>query len=110
MLGEGEAYIAGGVESMSRAPWAVPKPARGFATGPATMYDTSLGWRMVNPEMERRGHTDSLGQTAENLAAERYVFAPGACGEGSPVDDLLRQARESEALRGPYDISREAQD
>ncbi len=110
MLGEGDAYIAGGVESMSRAPWAVPKPARGFATGPATMYDTSLGWRMVNPEMERRGHTDSLGQTAENLAAERYVFPPGAYGEGSPVDDLLRQAHESEALRGPYDISREAQD
>ena len=110
MLGEGEAYIAGGVESMSRAPWAVPKPSRGFPTGPATMYDTSLGWRMVNPEMERRGHTDSLGQTAENLAAERYVFAPGAYGPDSPVDDLVSQARASEALRGPYDISREAQD
>jgi acetyl-CoA acyltransferase len=68
MLGEGSLYVAGGVESMSRAPWAVPKPSRGFATGPATMYDTSLGWRFVNPRMEERGHTDTLGQTAENLA------------------------------------------
>jgi 3-oxoadipyl-CoA thiolase len=68
MLGEGSLYVAGGVESMSRAPWAVPRPSRGFPTGPSTMYDTSLGWRFVNPRMEERGHTDSLGQTAENLA------------------------------------------
>ena len=73
MLGEAEAYVGGGVESMSRAPWAVPKPERGFATGPNTMYDTSLGWRMVNPKMEEMGHTDSLGQTAENLADERGI-------------------------------------
>ena len=71
MVGDGEAFVAGGVESMSRAPWAVAKPARGYATGPTTMHDTSLGWRFVNPEMERLGHTDSLGQTAENLVAER---------------------------------------
>ena len=71
MVGDGDAFVAGGVESMSRAPWAVAKPAKGFATGPNTMYDTSLGWRFVNPEMERLGHTDSLGQTAENLVAER---------------------------------------
>jgi 3-oxoadipyl-CoA thiolase len=69
MLGEAPLYVAGGVESMSRAPWAVAKPARGFPTGPATMFDTSLGWRFINPKMEERGHTDSLGQTAENLAA-----------------------------------------
>ena len=69
MLGEAAVYLAGGVESMSRAPWAVPKPARGFPTGPATMFDTSLGWRFVNPKMEALGHTESLGQTAENLAA-----------------------------------------
>jgi 3-oxoadipyl-CoA thiolase len=73
MLDEGRVYVAGGVESMSRAPWAVPKPARGFPTGPATMYDTSLGWRMVNPRMEERGHTDSLGQTAENLVGEHGI-------------------------------------
>ncbi|MDW5596782.1 thiolase family protein [Conexibacter stalactiti] len=71
MVGDGEAFVAGGVESMSRAPWAVAKPAKGFATGPNTMYDTGLGWRFVNPRMEALGHTDSLGQTAENLVAER---------------------------------------
>ncbi len=71
MVGDGDAFVAGGVESMSRAPWAVAKPAKGFATGPNTMEDTSLGWRFVNPEMEKLGHTDSLGQTAENLVAER---------------------------------------
>src|SRR5690606_3046874 len=51
MLGEGELYAAGGVESMSRAPWAMPKPERGYATGPVTAYDTSLGWRFVNPRL-----------------------------------------------------------
>ncbi|MPZ89137.1 MAG: acetyl-CoA C-acyltransferase [Nitriliruptorales bacterium] len=69
MVGEADAYLAGGVESMSRAPWAVGKPERAPARGERTMHDTALGWRFVNPEMERRGHTDSLGQTAENLAA-----------------------------------------
>jgi acetyl-CoA acetyltransferase family protein len=59
---------------------------------------------MTNPEMERRGHTDSLGQTAENLAAERFVFEPN--GYSQAVRDFLAQAHHSEA----YDISREAQD
>src|SRR5215212_10007957 len=73
MLGEAHAYIGAGVESMSRAPWVVPKPARPFPTGNMKMYDTTLGWRFVNPKMEEMGHTDSLGQTAENLAKERYA-------------------------------------
>jgi 3-oxoadipyl-CoA thiolase len=71
MVGDGDAFVAGGVESMSRAPWAVAKPAKGFQTGPNTMYDTSLGWRFVNSRMEQLGHTDPLGITAENLVAER---------------------------------------
>jgi 3-oxoadipyl-CoA thiolase len=71
MVGDGDAYVAGGVESMSRAPWAVAKPAKGFASGPNTMYDTSLGWRFVNPRMEALGHTDPLGITAENLVEEQ---------------------------------------
>ncbi|ADB49350.1 thiolase family protein [Conexibacter woesei] len=71
MCGDGDLFVAGGVESMSRAPWAVAKPAKGFATGPATMHDTSLGWRFVNPRMEALGHTDALGITAENLVAEQ---------------------------------------
>jgi 3-oxoadipyl-CoA thiolase len=72
MLGEGDIYLAGGVESMSRAPWVVPKPERGLPRGEQTMYDTTLGWRLVNPRMAEVGvSTESMGETAENVA-ERY--------------------------------------
>jgi len=76
MVDEAQVYVGGGVESMSRAPWAVPKPSRAFPTGNAKMYDTTLGRRMVNPKMEALGHTDSLGMTAENLAQERFLLTP----------------------------------
>jgi acetyl-CoA acyltransferase len=66
--GEGQVYVGGGVESMSRAPYAVPKPERGFPTGNLTMYDTTLGWRFVNPRMQALYGTESMGETAENLA------------------------------------------
>ncbi|HZW98720.1 MAG TPA: acetyl-CoA C-acyltransferase [Trueperaceae bacterium] len=72
-LGEGELYVGGGVESMSRAPWALPKPEKGYATGSTTVYDTSLGWRFVNPRMAEEYGTESMGETAENLAEERDV-------------------------------------
>jgi 3-oxoadipyl-CoA thiolase len=71
-LGEGDFYLAGGVESMSRAPWVVEKPERGLPRGPRTMHDTTLGWRMVNPRMAELGvSTESMGETGENVA-ERY--------------------------------------
>jgi 3-oxoadipyl-CoA thiolase len=71
-LGEGDFYLAGGVESMSRAPWVVGKPERGFPRGPQTMHDTTLHWRFVNPRMAALGvSTESMGETAENVA-ERY--------------------------------------
>jgi len=71
-LGEGDYYLAGGVESMSRAPWVVEKPERGLPRGPQTMHDTTLGWRMVNPRMAGLGvSTESMGETGENVA-ERY--------------------------------------
>jgi 3-oxoadipyl-CoA thiolase len=70
-LGEGELYLAGGVESMSRAPWVVPKPEDGLPRGPQTMYDTALGWRLVNPRMSELYSTESMGETGENVA-ERY--------------------------------------
>jgi len=66
--GEGQVYVGGGVESMSRAPYAVPKPERGFPTGNLTMYDTTLGWRFINPRMQALYGTESMGETAENLA------------------------------------------
>jgi acetyl-CoA acetyltransferase family protein len=70
-LGEGELYLAGGVESMSRAPWVVPKPEAGLPRGSATMHDTALGWRLINPRMAQMHSTVAMGETAENVA-ERY--------------------------------------
>ncbi|HEY2334554.1 MAG TPA: thiolase family protein [Solirubrobacterales bacterium] len=71
-LGEGDFYLAGGVESMSRAPWVVGKPECGLARGAQTMHDTTLNWRFVNPRMAELGHsTESMGETGENVA-ERY--------------------------------------
>ncbi|MDX6633681.1 MAG: hypothetical protein QOG26_1686 [Solirubrobacterales bacterium] len=70
-LDEGEVYLAGGVESMSRAPWVVPKPEAALPRGEQTMYDTTLGWRLVNPRMTQAHSTESMGETAENVA-ERF--------------------------------------
>jgi 3-oxoadipyl-CoA thiolase len=70
-LGEGDLYLAGGAESMSRAPWVVLKPEAGLPRGPQTMHDTALGWRLINPRMAERYSTESMGETGENVA-ERY--------------------------------------
>ncbi|MBE0672912.1 MAG: thiolase family protein [Anaerolineales bacterium] len=69
--GEGEVYVAGGVESMSRAPYSLPKAEAGFSFGNLTAYDTALGWRYPNPKMKEMYGTESMGETAENIAAER---------------------------------------
>jgi acetyl-CoA C-acetyltransferase len=70
-VGACEIVIAGGEESMTRAPFVLPKPDGAFERGNRTMYDSTLGWRMVNPRMEELYPPVSLGQTAENVA-ERY--------------------------------------
>ncbi len=69
--GEGDVYIAGGVESMSRAPYSLPKAEAGYSFGNLTAYDTALGWRYPNPKMKEMHGTDSMGETAENIAKER---------------------------------------
>lgn len=69
--GEGDVYIAGGVESMSRAPYSLPKAEAGYSFGNLTAYDTALGWRYPNPKMKELHGTDSMGETAENIARER---------------------------------------
>jgi len=69
--GEGDLYVAGGVESMSRAPFVFGKPERGFPRGDRTVYDTTLGWRFPNPRLEERFPLESMGDTGENVA-ERY--------------------------------------
>ncbi len=69
--GEGEVFIAGGVESMSRAPYSVPKAEAGFSFGNLIAWDTALGWRYPNPKMKEAHGTHSMGETAENIAQER---------------------------------------
>ena len=65
--GEGEVYIAGGVESMSRAPYSIPKAEQPFSFGNLTAWDTALGWRYPNPKMQEMYGTESMGETAENI-------------------------------------------
>jgi acetyl-CoA acetyltransferase family protein len=81
--GDAEVMVAGGVESMSRAPWVMTKPARPFPAGHETMWSTTLGWRMVNPRMPE-GWTISLGESAEKLA---------------DIHDISREAQDEFALR-----------
>ncbi len=69
--GDADVLVVGGVESMTRAPYAFPKPAEAFPRRPPTVYDTSLGWRFQNPKMAERFPLIGMGMTAENVA-ERY--------------------------------------
>ncbi|HEU6444298.1 MAG TPA: thiolase family protein [Gaiellaceae bacterium] len=69
--GDGELFVAGGVESMTRAPLVMAKPQQGFARGNQTVWDTTLGWRFPNPRMEAMFPLESMGETGENVA-ERW--------------------------------------
>ena len=71
MLGDGDLVLAGGVESMTRAPLVMAKPDRSFPRGEGRLYDTTIGWRLVNPRMAELYSTEGMGETAENVA-ERY--------------------------------------
>lgn len=73
LAGEGDICIGSGVESMSRAPWSVPKPERTPSTKPPVMHDTTVGWRYNNPKMDALYPIVSLGQTAEALAVDMEV-------------------------------------
>lgn len=66
--GEGEIYLAGGVESMSRAPYSIPKADQAFSFGNLTAWDTALGWRYPNPRMQEKYGLETMGETAENIA------------------------------------------
>ena len=65
--GDGDIYVAGGVESMTRAPLSMPKGAGAFQNGNVTVYDTTLGWRYPNPAMEQKFPLEAMGETAENI-------------------------------------------
>jgi 3-oxoadipyl-CoA thiolase len=71
IAGDGDLFVAGGVESMSRAPLVTAKPDRAFPRGDRTLFDTTLGWRFPNPAMEAMFPLESMGETGENVA-ERY--------------------------------------
>ncbi len=81
--GDADLILVGGVESMSRAPWVLLKPEKGFPAGPQTLHSTTLGWRMVNPRMPEQW-TISLGESAEKLAG---------------MYDISREAQDAFALR-----------
>ena len=82
--GAAEVMVAGGVESMTRAPWVMAKPDGAFPRGPQTVHDSALGWRLVNPRMAEAYGTLQMGETAERVAA-RY--------------EIERQAQDEFALR-----------
>ena len=73
LAGEAEVVIAGGVESMTRAPYSMAKAPEGFDRTPPTVYDTSLGWRYQNPRMAARFPLESMGETAENVAEKHGI-------------------------------------
>ncbi|MEP7082504.1 MAG: thiolase family protein [Chloroflexota bacterium] len=71
--GDGEVFVAGGVESMTRAPFVSAKPSAAFPRGEQTMYDTTLGWRFTNPRLADAYYPYSMGETAENVVERHGV-------------------------------------
>lgn len=71
--GEGEVLIAGGVESMTRAPFAMPKPDTAYPRGDVRVYDTTLGWRFINPRLAEMYPPYSMGETAEHVAEQHGI-------------------------------------
>jgi 3-oxoadipyl-CoA thiolase len=71
IAGDGELFVAGGAESMSRAPLVTAKPEKEFARGDRTLYDTTLGWRFTNPKLTEKFPPEAMGETGENVA-EQY--------------------------------------
>lgn len=90
--GEAQVMVAGGVESMTRAPYALPKTSPEFAFGNVTAYDTTLGWRFVNPALKAVYGADAMGETAENIAADEAA-------NGTPITRADQDAFALESQR-----------
>jgi len=73
MVGDGDAFVAGGVESMTRAPYVIAKPDQPYDRGNRQMYDSTLGWRFTNPRLAEMHHPYSMGETGENIAERSGV-------------------------------------
>ncbi len=99
-VGDGDFYVAGGVESMTRAPYAMSKGSKPFARD-IELFDTSLGWRFVNPRMKSKYGTDSMGQTAENVAEQYHVS------RADQDQFALRSQQKAAAARGSGRFRRE---
>ena len=74
IAGEGDLFVAGGAESMSRAPLVMTKPDKAYARGDRALYDTTLGWRLANPRLAEQFPLEPMGETGENVA-ERYCVS-----------------------------------
>src|SRR5689334_2742797 len=92
IAGDGDLFVAGGVESMSRAPLVMGKPDKAFPRGNQTVWDTTLGWRFPNPKMEEMFPLESMGETGENVA-ERWEVSR----EDQDAFALASQQRHAEA-------------
>ncbi|HET7677565.1 MAG TPA: acetyl-CoA C-acyltransferase [Candidatus Limnocylindrales bacterium] len=93
MVGDGDAFVAGGVESMTRAPYVMAKPDAPWDRGNRQLYDTTLGWRFTNPRLAEMHHPYSMGETGENVA-ERC----GVTREEQDVFALVSQQRAVAAI------------
>jgi acetyl-CoA C-acetyltransferase len=94
-VGAAQVLLAGGVESMSRSPWVVPKPLGALPRGPQTIFDTALGWRLVNPRMQELYGTLQMGETAERVA-EAY-------GVSRAAQDAFAVCSHQRALKAQHD-------
>jgi 3-oxoadipyl-CoA thiolase len=102
ILGEGEIFVAGGVESMTRAPFVFGKPEVAFMRQTPQVFDSTIGWRFTNPRMAELGHTLSLGETAEKVA-ERYGITRAAQ-DRFAVESQLKTAAAMKAGRFTREI------
>jgi acetyl-CoA acetyltransferase family protein len=117
---DGDVFIAGGVESMTRAPFVMAKPEAAWERGPRELYDTTLGWRFVNPRLAAAYYPFSMGETAENVAERWQVtrerqdeFAllshqrAVAAIEGGLFDDQIVPVEVPQRKGGPVAVSRD---
>ena len=100
--GEGDVYVAGGVESMSRSPYSMPKAERAYPTGHMTIYDTTLGWRYPNPRLEALFPLEQMGETAENI----YEMSLRGGVTGGPITREAQDAFAVESQRRTVETMR----
>ncbi len=104
--GDGDLFVAGGVESMSRAPLVTAKPDKPFARGDRTLYDTVLGWRFPNPRLEAMFPLESMGETGENVAERWGVSREDQDAFAAESQQRWAEAQERRPIREPSSCRR----